>query len=176
MKNLGLRLWRSQDNETLATPDYESTRQLVLRQPLVVSWTRSLRSDSEAQNITTLQHYILRTTDNSQRTTDGRSRNYGTMELRKLNFALLRQTTRQRVNETTSSAAATCSLVVLWTSSLRSNSEAQVKQKKLFPLLAYIKIFSVFCRIAECIIVIVIYLTYNKKQQIYTSHIYNIKD
>ena len=61
------------------------------------------------------------------------SRNYGLTELRKLNFALLRQTTRQRVNETTSSAAATCSLVVLWTSSLRSNSEAQAKQKKLLP-------------------------------------------
>ena len=32
----------------------------------------------------------------------------------------LRRTTRQRVNETTSGAVATCSLVVLWTSCLRS--------------------------------------------------------
>ena len=45
------------------------------------------------------------------------SRNYGFTELRKLNFALLRQTTRQRVNETTSSAKPlvvllSCGLVV----------------------------------------------------------------
>ena len=37
----------------------------------------------------------------------------------------LRRTTRQRVNETTSNAAATCSLVVLQSRSLRSVSEAQ---------------------------------------------------
>ena len=134
MENLGLRLWRSQDNETLATPDNESTRQLVLRQPLVVLWScRLVVCEAIAkptfytfytlstQNITTLLHYILQTTDygfagqktNVVRQKEGGSRNYGFMDLRKLSFAWLRQTTRQRVNETTSNAAATCSLVVL---------------------------------------------------------------
>ena len=50
---------------------------------------------------------------------EGGSWNYGITESRRL-----RQTTRQLVNETTSRAAATCRLVVSWTRSLRSDSEA----------------------------------------------------
>ena len=53
-----------------------------------------------------------RTTDNGR----GSSRNHGIMELRKLH-----QTTSQRDNETTSRAAATCSLVVSWTCSLKNS-------------------------------------------------------
>ena len=70
----------------------------------------------------------LASPDNRQRTTVGAAA--GIMELRNYgSFAYttrpwLRQTTRQRVNETTSRAVATCSLVVSWSRSLRSDSEA----------------------------------------------------
>ena len=50
---------------------------------------------------------------------------YKRSESSRIGFALLRQTTRQRVNETTSRAAATCRLVVSWTCSLRSTKILQ---------------------------------------------------
>ena len=55
---------------------------------------------------------LRRTTDNRQRTTEGGSQ------------WVYAKTTSQLVNETTSNAVATCRLVVLWSLSLRSVSEA----------------------------------------------------